>query len=165
MNKAERQPRPEQGFDFSENEKLFDRLSDKRFRRFLFDSATTIHKVGVDSNNYGEFLFVTMSRAKVQGRELITCFGYGYHEYRDRWFSDEWHWYQSNSHSSLTNRTLTPEEAKERLDERQREIAPQVQQHHQSRQGQLFELFADLADDDGIIAEMEDLGYPFDDLD
>ena len=45
------------------------------------------------------------------------------------------------------------------------EIAPQTKNSVQSKRGQLFEIIADMSDDDGTIAEMEDLGHLFDDLD
>lgn len=38
---------------------------------------TTIHKVDVDSNNYGEFLFVTVSRPEEEGPQLLTFLDWG----------------------------------------------------------------------------------------
>ena len=61
-------PQAQDEFEFTENEKLFDRISHERFKEMIEDEATTVHKAEVSSNNYGEFLFVTTSRASQEGR-------------------------------------------------------------------------------------------------
>ena len=68
----ERPPLPAYGFGFTEREKLWDRVSDERMRALVFDDNTTIHQLTIDGNNYGEFLFLTVSRPAQQGRECIT---------------------------------------------------------------------------------------------
>ena len=86
---TEKQPKPQQeGFNFTDNETLFYKVNHERFKQMIFDDNTTIHKVQIDSNNYGEFLFLTASRPTPQGKECITYFGLGLHEHRDRWLAD-----------------------------------------------------------------------------
>ncbi len=85
----ESQPQPAQKnyaelFGFSENEQLFSRVSKERFLEFLRDEKTSIHEAMDSENNYGNFLFVTVSRPGSSGRVGITFYGLGYHEYRER---------------------------------------------------------------------------------
>ena len=49
-------------YGFEEREVLDRRLSDNRFRQILEDEGTRVHHISEDYNNYGEFLFVTVSR-------------------------------------------------------------------------------------------------------
>lgn len=154
------QPSPE-GFDFTENEKLFSRVSDARFRGLAFAPQTTIHKISLSNNNYGEFVFVTVSRPKTRGIEAICFWGQGYHEPRDRWLADEWFHHPANQFPATMKQKISRTEVEEILRERQAEIAPYAEQHRQSRRGQLFEDLAELADDDAISAELENLGGLF----
>jgi hypothetical protein len=152
-------PRPTgYGFDFTEREQLYYRISNKRFEAFFTDVATTIHRIEVSYNNYGEFLFVTASRETGQGRQPVTFYGAGFHEMRERWISQEWFWYKGNTYSAATKLIVPKEEAKEILERRWAEIAPYVTAVEQTRRGQLFEMLADLTDEDGAVSEMEEWG-------
>lgn len=50
------------------------------------------------------------------------------------------------------------EEAQELISRRREEIAPYVNQQPQSGRGKLFEMIADLTDDDAALTEIDDLG-------
>ena len=162
MTKEHGQPPPE-GFGLTDNEKLFDRVSHERFMALVFDENTTIHQLTIDGNNYGEFLFLTVSRPAEQGRECITFWGLGMHEYRERWLTKEWFWYRANQFPQTMKQKLSKEETEELLQARQEDIAPYVTEPRQSRRGQLFEMLADISDEDGAYSEIEDLGSLFDD--
>lgn len=157
---SKEQPQPPNPFGFTEHEKLYDQISDKRFRALLGDEATIVHKAGVDGNNYGEFMFVSLSRKAEGCCSSVTFWGMGYHEYRERWMTDHWRWYQANPLPQALAQKLTYEEVEELLKIRQEEIAPYANQTQttQTERGKLFEMLADLTDDDGAIAEMDDLG-------
>jgi hypothetical protein len=159
MTKETPQPTTE-GFPLSENERLFDRVSDKRFHQLVFDAQTTIHEIKVDSNNYGEFLFVTVSRLKGPGREALTFWGLGFHDYRDRWFTEEWPFHETYSMSKSLEKKIPQDEAKQLIQERRNEIQEEADaQVAQSSIGALFEILADIGDEDGALSELEDLGY------
>lgn len=147
-------------FVFSENEELFSRVTHGRFLAFVSNERHIIHRAGVDTNSYGEFFFVTVSTPeKASDRAAFTFFGLGLHEYRDRYFTDEWHFYRS-SHMPKTNEaSLILDEFMAMLSERQSEVAADMSQHGQSKRGKLFEQIADLTDDDGAIAEFEDFEH------
>jgi hypothetical protein len=165
MSQHKEKPTPQQeGFGFTENEKLFSRVNHERFTEMVFDEKTTIHKAQIDANNFGEYFFVTTSRATTTGRECITYWGLGFHEQRDRWITKEWFWHRANQFPETMRQELSKEEIEELMHERQQEIMPYVTDSNQSKQGQLFEMLADLTDEDGAYTEIEDLENWFDDL-
>lgn len=150
---------PEEAFGFSENEALFERVSGERFQALLDDEATTIHRVEVSSNSYGEFLFCTVSRAGEERRIFVSFYGAGYHEPRERWLTDEWFWYRTQPWPELEEAVVPKDEAQESIEARRQEVGAFSDRQTQSRRGQLFELLADLSDEDGALSEMEDLPW------
>ena len=161
---SKEQLQPPEPFDFTEREKLYDRISHERLRALVSDEQTTIHKVELNANMYGEFVFITVSRPEEDKPQLWTLFGLGYHEHRERWFTDEWSFYRANSFPETLAQHVDKAEAEELLRTRQEEIAPYAVQDTQTGRGKLFEIIAELTDDDAAIAEMEDLGDLWDDL-
>jgi hypothetical protein len=87
-------------------------VSDERFRTLLDDERTTIHQIDLSANNYGEFLFVTLSLPEQasqpvgQRASVVTFFGLGFHDYRERWIIAEWFWYEAFSRPELVEQTL-----------------------------------------------------------
>lgn len=154
----EREQPPAPPFEFSENERLFDQLGHQRFLALLRDQQTTIHTAELSGNSYGEFLFVTISRPKQERRTQLTFFGLGYHEYRERWITDVWSWYEGSELTKVREQRLSREAVEQLIAERQQEIAPYLNQTAQSSRGKLYEFLADLTDEDGAISELEDLG-------
>jgi hypothetical protein len=148
---------PYQKFGFTESEILFNRITHKRFLEMLQDPKSKIHTIIESGNAYGEFLFVTVSREN-NGQQLITTFyGLGFHEYRDRWFMDEWHWYQTYANSESCKGEISKDDAVKQVEARKNEILPYAEKATQSEAGHLFEILADLTDDDGAITEFDDL--------
>lgn len=155
--------RPETVFGFTENEVLFDRVSHSRFETLF--RASTIHKAELSTNSYGEFLFVTLSRAGDQGRIAVTFFGLGYHEPRERWLTGEWFWYRTDSQSRMLDELADRRKAEELVAQRRQEVLTWATTETQSERGKLFELLADLTDDDGTLADMEWIERLLDDRD
>ena len=149
--------RPYEVYGFTERECLYRLVNHDRFTAILVDERTMIHHVQESSNNFGDFLFVTTSREGRNGRTSMTFFGLGFHEYRERWFTDEWYWYQSNFHPNLLQERLSNEEAQELIQQRLEDIRPEITETIQSDRGRLFELLADLTDEDGAWAEIQDI--------
>jgi hypothetical protein len=138
---------PEEDLTFTKREELYNRVTDGRLRAFLDDTKTTIHRAEVSSNSYGGFLFLTISRERDQRRECITFYGLGYHEYRERWFTDEWFWYRGNVYPDLIEQRLSREEVEALIQERREAIQPDISTETQSRRGRLFEMLAELTDE------------------
>ena len=161
---SKEQPPPSEPFAFNEREKLFNQMSEHRFQQLLADEQTTIHTVRPDSNSFGEFLFITVSRPEAGQRQFWTFYGCGYHEFRERWYSQEWAWFQDHPFAETTARRISREEAEALLQARRDEIAPDAHEAIQTGRGKLFEIIADLTDEDGALAEMDDLGDLWDEL-
>jgi len=104
-------------------------------------------------------MFITTSRPGEKGRIYMTFYGLGYHEHRERWITEEWYWYQANPHPKLIRNKLEKEAAQELLEQRMEEISPHISDKTQTNRGQLFEMLADLTDEDGALAEIQDLGH------
>ena len=148
---------PYEIFGLTEHEQLFWRVTQKRLDEILKDERTIIHKIEPSSNDYGEFLFVTTSRPGEQERIYMTFYGLGYHDYRERWITKEWFWYQTNPYPDLLSSKVTKDEAKELIRQRLEEIRPELKQSRQSNRGKAFEILADFTDEDAARAEMDDL--------
>jgi hypothetical protein len=152
---SKEQPQPPNPFGLTENEQLWDQVSDERLRALIEDPATIIHKLDVDANNYGEFVFVTLSREADGQRHLLTFWGMGYHESRERWITKHWNWYRANPFPDTLKQQMLLEEAQELLEQRRTEIAPYLSDDTQTSRGKLFEMLADLTDEDGAYTELE----------
>lgn len=150
--------KPYEVFDLTEKEALFWRVTDERFKEIMQHPDTAIHSIEISSNNYGEFLFITLSRRGLRQPIFITFYGLGFHDYRERWITQEWFWYQTQGSSGLLCQRLTKEESEELLAKHMAHIRPYVRPDTQTDRGQLFEMLADLTDEDGALAELEDLG-------
>jgi len=149
--------KPYQEFGLTEQEQMNWRVSKGRFDEILKDDKTVIHKIEESINDFGEFLFVTTSRPANQGRIGMTFYGLGYHESRERWITDEWFWYQVNPNRSVLMTHLEKTQAEEMIKQRLETISPLAKQETQTGRGRLFEILADLTDEDGAQAEIEDL--------
>ena len=165
MERRERRQPSDEGFGFTEGEKLFDRVSNERFQELIQHPETQVHNAEISSNSYGEFLFLTASRPSEKGRVVAVFFGLGFHDYRERWLHNEWKFYETPTYQETLEQTLSQEEVQECLTERLTDISPYLTHDTQSERGRIFEMLAELTDDDGAISEMEDLGTFFDDFD
>ncbi|WP_119071989.1 hypothetical protein [Aggregatilinea lenta] len=157
QDKPAKYPKPAEEFGLTEREQLYDRVSHTRFLTFLDEPSITIHRLEESYNNYGEYLFVTLSRPGTNRRIYISFWGLGYHEYRERWITDEWFWYQATPRPEFEEQPLLIEEVKRQIEERYNTVKGYVNQATQTRRGQVFEILADLTDEDGAVVEMEDL--------
>lgn len=150
--------RPYETFGITENEVIRWRISDNKLKEILANPNTTVHKIEINANNYGEFLFITASRGAGKQRTCMTFWGLGYHEYRQRWIHQEWFWHQTPASLVDPMVKISKEEVNNLLEHRQEVVVPYLDQNTQTEQGKLFETLADMTDDDAALAEMQDLG-------
>jgi hypothetical protein len=89
----------------------------------------------------------------------MTFNGLGYHEHSERWFTDEWFWYQSTIFPHLLEQRITKEKAEKLLQQRLETIKPYIKMDTPSKQEKSFEFLVDLTDDDGALVGLgsEDL--------
>jgi hypothetical protein len=149
---------PQSCLSFTEREKLYDQVSHQRFLSILHQQDIEVHELREDTNSFGEFLFVTISCRNDQPRKLYTFYGLGYHDYRERWISDIWQWFESQRKLN----TFAPLQKQNALaDITEREVFVQSQQSPEppSRSAEVFSLLADLTDEDGALTDLEDLGW------
>jgi hypothetical protein len=146
--------KPYEVFDLTEKEALWWRVKDERLKEIIFDNMTTIHRISESSNNFGDFMFVTASRNTPRERIGMTFFGMGFHEHRERWITDEWYWYQTSIQPHMVGERITKEEAEELLKQRLESIGPYLNADTQTQRGKVFEILAELSDEDGALAEM-----------
>lgn len=149
---------PQSCLSFTEREKLYDQVSHQRFLSILRQPEIEIHEVKEDVNSFGEFLFVTISCRNDQPRKLYTFYGLGYHDHRERWISETWQWFESQR---KLNAFMPPQKQKalEHIIEREAFVQSQPSPEAPSRSAEIFALLADLTDEDGALAELDDLGW------
>jgi hypothetical protein len=71
--------------------------------------------------------------------------------------TSEWFWYRAFSRPELLNQSVDRATTRQLLEERREDIRPEVGKSQQSERGKLFEMLADLTDEDGAYTEMQDL--------
>ena len=83
----------------TENEQIYGgEVDHERLIELLSHPDSTVHQVSVDSNNYGEFLFI---KVKLPSGKFICFWGLGHHESRDCWLLDRWRFHSSNVFSGF----------------------------------------------------------------
>ena len=150
-------------FGLTSKEQLYDFISDTRFQAILQSEETTIHQIAVDTNSYGEFMFVTVSREATGKLRFMTFWGLGFHEPRERWLTQEWRFHESYLRKFPL--PISKVEALQEIQQRRDEIAEDAVDTTPTQVAMLFNLLADLTDEDGALNELEDLdqgGYLFD---
>ncbi|MBA3920550.1 MAG: hypothetical protein H0X31_02105 [Nostocaceae cyanobacterium] len=145
---------------FTERENLYDQVSHVRFMALVLQPDMDIHEVKEDSNSFGEYLFVTLSCRTEQPKRLLTFWGLGYHDHRERWIVDSWQWFESQRNMNGLPQ-IDKEEANAQIKEREAFVRTNATPNAQSPRGQLYEVIADLTDEDSALSELEDLGWIF----
>jgi len=159
QHEPSRRVTPAEAFGLTEQERLWDRVSHERLLQLLGDRKTQVHALEESHNNYGEYLFVTLSRPGGKQRVFLTFYGLGYHEYRERWVYQDWYWYESVRGAGLEQKRVSHQDARWLIDARYRECEASARHDTQTNRGRVFELLADFTDEDGAYIEMEDLPH------
>ena len=147
-------------FSFTERENRYDQISHDRFMALVMQPGMDIHEVKEDSNSFGEYLFVTLRCRDEQPKRLLTFWGLGYHEHRERWIIDSWQWFESQRNISGLPQ-LAKDEAYTQIKEREAFVRANATPSEQSPRAKLYETIADLTDEDGALSELEDLSWMF----
>lgn len=149
---------PQSCFSFTDREKLYDKVSHNRLVALLMQPDIDVHEVELSTNSFGEYLFVTLSCRAEQPKKLWIFWGLGYHEYRERWIVDTWQWFESFRQAEQLPK-VSKQEAYMQIKEREAFVRAQVNPATSSRSAQMYELLAEFTDEDGALAELEDLGW------
>src|SRR5260221_1265756 len=124
---------------FTEREKLADRVGNDRFMELVSQTKVDIHEVELSTNSFGEFLFVTVSCHTEYPRHLLTFWGLGYHEYRERWIVDTWQWHESYRHGEALP-VLRKESALNQIRDREVFINKNIPPRPTSKPAPLYDL-------------------------
>jgi len=157
--------RPCEVFSLTAGEQLHYRVSDSRFQPTGLSCGQTlvahpdvvIHEITLDSNAFGEYLFVTVSREREGQRYAMTFYGLGYHQPRERWITDKWYWYENNPIDRVYRQTLNKPDAYCQIQARRLEIADHSTDAERSHQALLLALFADGEEERRALPDWENL--------
>ncbi len=153
-------------FAFSESEWLSDQMTHARFMRLLHDPDTRVLAMKETTNSYGEFLFVTLAgilpsvtrpTLAGDGRLVVTFWGLGFHDARECYLLDLWRFHEAqlvDEGAPALNKVtcLQQIEARRRQCETDAANTPAP-----SNRAAAFAFFAEMGDEDGALAELEDL--------
>ena len=153
-------------FAFSEHELLNSQITHARFLKLLHDPDTVVLAIKESTNSYGEFLFVTVAAFVPRiacampeqiSRFSLTFWGLGFHDARECYLVDLWRWHEAQfvAHDApALDKAACIEQIEDRLKQCQAEAATLPAP---SNRAAAFAFFAELGDEDGALAELEDL--------
>lgn len=144
-------------FGLTEQEQRNYRLPKTRFEALLNDSTTIIHEVRLDRNNFGEYVFVLMSRIADGQRYGLTFYGLGFHEGREQWMNNIWYWYESHPLDSRYQTALSKAAAHQLLTKYEQQISTETNPIP-SKLATWFAYLKDFTDEDFAQSELDDLG-------
>ncbi|MCB9437312.1 MAG: hypothetical protein H6673_10030 [Anaerolineales bacterium] len=148
---------PADTFGLTDRQKLYYRVSDVWFQNILKHPDTVIHRVDLSQNDFGEYLFITVSRGVGDEQAVLCFYGLGFHEQREQWISLHWYWYAVHPYSQLTHERVALADAQALIQQRRQEITPALTQYTPSDRAILFTILAELTDEDNALAELDDL--------
>ena len=138
---------------FTEDEKLFQRVSYERALEIINRDDTIILSCEISHNTYGEFLFIYF-----RYQDTFLCiYGLGEHTYRERWV-DTFSIYDSNIEDFEGGMSLDKEEVIKQIHERTKvkERYKDIEQIEQTELGFMYDLLADIGDEDGAAVIIDD---------
>jgi hypothetical protein len=153
-------------FAFSEHELLNGQITHARFLRLLQEPSTQMLVLKESTNSYGEFLFVTVAgfvpriacaMPEQISRFTLTFWGLGFHDARECYLLDLWRWHEAqfvDADAPALNKAI----CRQQIDARQKQCqAEAATLPAPSSRAAAFAFFAELGDEDGALAELEDL--------
>ena len=134
-------------------------LSKRQFKKILCSPDITICSYEIDSNNYGEFVFVSISQNDKSSFHpeytwpALFFYGYGYNTLWDRWVSNQWNFGQDQFPD--TSAPFAPDDVLQRLEQRLAEI-PKHNNRPRSRERFALEMGLH-SDPDGFCSSFGDI--------
>ena len=139
---------------FTESEKLWGKVTLKRAKEILAQDNVQVMDCSRSWNTYGEFLFIDIvandtNAFGINYTNTYTLWGLGMHDEREKWID----YFNIESCSiSKEGKPWTKVKVFEAIKDSQH------REYHieQTERGELFELLADIGDDDGVRVIFED---------
>jgi len=134
-----------------ENLYLYYKIPHKKFLKILKNSQ--IKKVSIDYNTYGEFMFINF----IFKGHYYHSYGLGLHEYRNRIIFDWeiWENFYSEKIEKIPN--IPYEKVLEKIEKRIKDLE-KIKLLEDNESNLMYNLLADLVDEDSALVELEDLG-------
>ena len=147
-------------FSFTSQEAERYQVSHDRFEVILATNETTVHQTAVEQRDFGEFLFITLSRHA----KFVIFYGLGEHRHRQRWYSNTWFWSPLQSIPAGDPQTLSKAEIKTIIHHRQQAIAKQVSTFRATKEAALSTLLAHWDNPTTVIGQQTAILNLLDDL-
>ena len=146
---------------FTDDEDLFDKITLKRAKEIIQKDDVLVYSSEISFNTYGEFLFITFTFADLCNEERIfVIHGLGEHCERERWVGD----FNINTGQEYNIRDTVPIDKGEVL--KQINERAKLKKHYtyeQSYRGELYDILADIGDEDGAASILEDYDFMLED--
>lgn len=149
----------------TDRELLFDKISHKRMIQIINKPSVRVVSLKRDSNYHGEFLWISL----VHNNYYFTAYSMGFHEGKDRYITDEWSlvYFEKYSQDIREKRNhvfrMDRQLVLDTIQKEQDECIRYQEKHTTSEEGKLYELIAELSDEDGAYSMLEDFGYLMED--
>ncbi len=134
----------------TEDERLWENISYKRLKEIIKMPNVRVVNYSIDTNSFGTFKFITIDYNNSKDR--ITFYGLGFHEYKDSYVHSIFKFYTSYKHSDDIEKILNKSDILQNLEEEYELLKEDVISHKQSREGEEFQLIAEMTDDDSAIS-------------
>ena len=134
---------------FTGDEQLFEKVTFDRALEIINNEEVSVLECNTSHNNYGEFLFIY-----IKYQDTVICmYGLGEHIYRERWV-DNFSLYGSDLRY-FDKQLLNKEEVIKQIHERTK-LKERYKDIKQTESGRLYDILADIGDEDGATVIMED---------
>jgi hypothetical protein len=146
----------------TEDEKLFYKVKFNKLLQIIDEPDVLVLEYSRSTNSYGNFLFIKLYDKKEN--EIITYYGLGIHEFRNRYIVDDFTYYSTSNviRSDEKEQIVHPKdkEALKKLLVSEHERYSKLSKAHKLVPDKEFEALADVSDDDAAISIRDDMGVP-----
>jgi hypothetical protein len=137
---------------FTDDENLFDKISLKRAKEIIQRNDTLVHSSEISFNTYGEFLFIIFKYKE----SIFVMYGLGEHCERERWVED----FNIDTGQEYNIRGTVPIAKSEVLNQiNERAKLKKYYTYEQSFRGELYDILADIGDEDGAASILSDYDF------
>jgi len=137
---------------FTDDENLFDKITFKRAKEIIQREDVLVYSSEISHNTYGEFLFITF----IYKNSIFVIHGLGEHSERERWIDN----FNINTGQEYNIRNTIPIDkggVLKQINERAK-----LKKHYtyeQSYRGELYDILADIGDEDGAASILADYDF------
>lgn len=158
---------PDNAYSFlTKNEKLFERIGEEKLFKLIGDGIVVPRMCEVDDNSFGEWLFINCLVAAKPERSIMFVSKFGFHYHKEEYEMDRaYGFYTGGKIYGDSGRDITLEEVAKEADEYRTEMERNAKLYNndedpeRKKRNDMYDLMAELGDEDGALGEMRDLGW------